>query len=182
MSFMMRILKGKKVWLRPPRNKDFEEFVSLNKSSQKFHRGLANPPLNRKSFDAFLLRNESETNECFIICRIEDDAITGSINLSQIFRGNFNNAYLGYYLGEKFAGQSLMSEAIKLILRFAFKELKLHRIEANVQPQNAASIAVLQKNGFVKEGFSQKYLKVGGRWCDHERWAIIKEDWNKNSK
>ena len=176
---MTRILKGKKVWLRPPKNEDFEEFVALNKASRNFHRGLANPPLDEEGFAAFLWRNEQKTDACFIICRRDDGVIAGAINLSQIFRSGFQNAYLGYYLGEKFAGQGLMTEAIKLILRFSFKELKLHRIEANVQPHNAASLAILRKNGFIKEGFSRKYLKVGGRWRDHERWAIIVENWNK---
>ena len=101
------------------------------------------------------------------------------ISLSQIFRGIFQNAYLGYALGEKFTKQGLMTEAIKLILRFAFKNLKLHRIEANVQPTNTPSIAVLRRNGFVKEGFSRRYLKIDNKWRDHERWAIIAEDWRK---
>jgi ribosomal-protein-alanine N-acetyltransferase len=69
-----------------------------------------------------------------------------------------------------------------LILRFAFKNLKLHRIEANVQPENLASIAVLRKNGFTKEGFSRRYLKIDNKWRDHERWAIIAEDWKQKNK
>ena len=73
-----------------------------------------------------------------------------------------------------------MTEAVELILGYAFKTLKLHRVEANVQPRNTASIKVLQKTNFTKEGFSTKYLKIGGRWRDHERWAIIVEDWRKN--
>ncbi len=117
-----------------------------------------------------------------MICRNTDGAIVGVINLSQIFRGVFQNAYLGYYLGGKFTGFGFMSEAVELILRLAFKELKLHRIEANVQPHNLASIAVLQRTGFTKEGFSRKYLKIGGRWRDHERWVIIAEDWKLNIK
>ena len=75
-----------------------------------------------------------------------------------------------------------MSEAIDLMLRFAFKNLKLHRVEANVQPHNLASIAVLRKNNFTKEGFSRKYLKIGGRWRDHERWAIIFECFESKPK
>ncbi len=133
----------------------------------------------QKDFKAFLERSVKEENECFLICRAQDEAIVGMINLSQIFRGVFQNAYLGYGLGVKFTGQGLMTEAVELILRFAFKDLKLHRIEANVQPNNTSSIAVLRKTGFTKEGFSRKYLKVGGRWRDHERWAIIAEDWRK---
>ena len=70
-----------------------------------------------------------------------------------------------------------MSEGVRLVLRFAFLDLKLHRIEANVQPENEPSRAVLRRSGFTQEGFSRKYLKIGGRWRDHERWAILREDW-----
>jgi ribosomal-protein-alanine N-acetyltransferase len=176
---MTKILKGKKVCLRAPKAEDFEEFTRMNLASRKFHEGLANPPLDKKSFEGYLLRNEQETNECFLICRSEEMTIVGAINLSQIFRGNFQNAYLGYFLGAKFARKGYMTEAIELILRCAFKELKLHRIEANVQPHNASSIRVLQKNGFSKEGFSPRYLKISRRWRDHERFAIVHEDWKK---
>jgi ribosomal-protein-alanine N-acetyltransferase len=101
------------------------------------------------------------------------------INLSQIFYGPFCNAYLGYGLGVGFTGQGLMTKAVGLILKYAFVDLKLHRVEANVQPDNLASIAVLKRNGFRREGYSEKYLKIGGRWRDHERWAIIRENWNR---
>ena len=175
-------MKGKKVFLRPPKAEDFDEYTKLARQSEKFHRGLMKMAKTRKDFDAFLLRNEQETNECFLICCQENKAIAGMINLSQIFRGGFQNAYLGYGLGAKFTGKGLMTEAVELILRFAFKDLKLHRIEANVQPDNKASIAVLQRTGFTKEGFSRKYLKIGGLWRDHERWAIIAEDYKLNNK
>src|SRR5262249_23165406 len=87
------------------------------------------------------------------------------------------SAYLGYYIGQRFAGRKYMSEAIELVLQVAFKKLKLHRLEANIQPGNTASIAVVRRAGFVQEGFSRRYLKIGGRWRDHERWAILVEDW-----
>ncbi len=177
-------LKSEKVFLRQPKAEDFEELTRLYKSSRKFHRGLVQTPINEKAFEKYLAHSQLEVNEFFLICKNNDGAIVGSINLSQIFRGNFKNAYLGYYLGEKFTRQGFMTEAVKILLQFAFRELMLHRIEANVQPQNAASIAVLQRMSFTKEGFSPKYLKVGGRWRDHERWAIIVEDWKriKNGK
>jgi len=170
-------LRGTKLYLRYPTIKDCAEFVELAVESEKFHRGLIKMAKTREDFETFLERNEKEENECFLICRKEDKAIAGMINLSQIFRGIFQNAYLGYALGEKFTKQGLMTEAIELILRFAFKNLRLHRVEANVQPTNLASIAVLRKNGFTKEGFSRRYLKIDNKWRDHERWAIIAEDW-----
>jgi len=170
-------LQGTKLYLRYPKIEDSAEYIKLGNESERFHRGLIKMAKTREDFDAFLERNEKEENECFLICLKADWAIAGMINLSQIFRGVFQNAYLGYALGEKFTGQKLMTEAIELILRFAFKNLKLHRIEANVQPTNPASIAILHKNGFTKEGFSRRYLKIDNKWRDHERWAIIAEDW-----
>ena len=70
-----------------------------------------------------------------------------------------------------------MREAIELVLREAFLNLRLHRIEANIQPGNHASIALARGAGFSREGFSPRYLKIGGRWRDHERWAILAEEW-----
>lgn len=172
-------LKGKKVFLRYPKAEDFAEFTKLAKTSERFHRNLMKMSKTREEFEGFLERSKKDENEIFLICRAEDGAISGMINLSQIFRGGFQNAYLGYGLGVKFTGHGLMTEAIALILRFAFKDLKLHRIEANVQPQNTPSIEVLKRNGFTKEGFSRRYLKIGGKWRDHERWAIIAEDWKR---
>ena len=177
-------LKSEKVFLRPPKSEDFKELVLLYKSSRKFHRGLVQAPITETAFEKYLAQSHLETNEYFLICRNDDGAIAGSINLSQIFRGNFKNAYLGYYLSEKFTRKGFMTEAVKILLHFAFRDLKLHRIEANVQPQNTASIAVLKRTNFRKEGFSPKYLKIDGRWRDHERWALIIEDWKriKNGK
>ncbi len=172
-------LRGTKLYLRYPNKKDLIELTSLNIASRKLHRGLVKPPTDEKGFAEYLKRNDSEENECLLICEINSGKIAGAVNLSQIFRGIFQNCYLGYYIGEPFSGQGLMSEAVSLTLKFAFRHLKLHRVEANVQPHNLASIAVLRKNNFTKEGFSRKYLKIGGRWRDHERWAIIAEDWRE---
>lgn len=172
-------IKGEKVLLRYVEFGDFEEMRILFRESRKFYKGLMDSPDTHEKFKAYVERNESETNECFVICRVENGKIVGTINLSQIFRKAFQNAYLGYALGVKYIGKGFMTEAVKLILHHAFNNLKLHRIEANVQPENLPSIAVLKRCGYTKEGFSRKYLKIGGKWRDHERWAIIKEDWGK---
>jgi len=115
-----------------------------------------------------------------LICLKNDDSIVGQITLSQIFRKQFQNAYLGYQLFSGFTGKGYMKDAVAKVLRYAFKEIQLHRVEANVQPGNIPSIAVLKRNGFTKEGYSRRYLKIGGKWRDHERWAIIREDWLAN--
>jgi ribosomal-protein-alanine N-acetyltransferase len=112
-----------------------------------------------------------------LICRTGDLRIIGVCNLSQIFLGNLKSAFLGYWIGAKFAGQGYMTEALGLVLSYAFEDLRLHRIEANVQPDNLNSKALVARLGFRLEGFSPRYLKVAGRWKDHERWAICCEEW-----
>jgi len=171
--------KGKKVYLREPTAEDFDELDALYKSSRRLHRGLVSPNFSRDDFYNLLIRNKGEDYESLLICVRETGTIAGTITLSQIFRKAFCNAYLGYLLGEKFTGEGYMTEAVELILKQAFLNLKLHRVEANVQPHNASSIKVLKRCGFTKEGFSRNYLKISGKWRDHERWAIIKEDWKK---
>jgi RimJ/RimL family protein N-acetyltransferase len=104
-------------------------------------------------------------------------SIAGVFNLSEIVRGCFQNAYLGFYAVEGFDGQGYMSAGLKLILAEAFNTIKLHRIEANVQPDNTKSLNLIGANGFKKEGFSPRYLKINDEWRDHERWAITFEDW-----
>lgn len=163
--------------MRHPAEADFEELHTGFRSSRKHLAGLASSRLDREKFDGYLKNSNTAINQSFIICRKADDAIVGTIGLSQIFRGGFQNAYLGYLLFAGFTGKGYMTAAVAEILRIAFTELKLHRVEANVQPENKPSINVLKRNGFSKEGFSKRYLKIGGRWRDHERWAIIREDW-----
>jgi [ribosomal protein S5]-alanine N-acetyltransferase len=168
---------GKRVFLRPPAANDLEEFIALSRASARLHRGLASPPRRPEQFHALLGKCRREDSACFLICRVEDGAIVGSISLSQIFRGGFRSAYLGYYVWRRYAGQGYMTEALRLMLRYAFSHLKLHRLEANIQPGNVASIALVRRAGFVREGYSRRYLKVGGRWRDHERWALTAEEW-----
>jgi [ribosomal protein S5]-alanine N-acetyltransferase len=166
---------GKRVVLRPPTLRDLEELTTLNRASSHLHRGLAAPPTKPEQFHAFLKRCRRADCASFLICRVGDGAIAGSIGLSQIVRGNFQSAYLGYYIGEPYAGRGYMTEALGLMLRYAFLRLKLHRLEANIQPGNVASIALVRRAGFVREGYSRRYLKICGRWRDHERWALVAE-------
>ena len=170
-------LSSKRVYLRAPEVEDCDALISLYRSSREHFRGYARSTLTREQFDLMLMDSAKDSNEYFLICRIDDQAIIGTINLSQIFRKSFQNAYLGYQLFAGFTGKGYMTEAVALSLKFAFDVLQLHRVEANVQPVNKPSIGVLLRNGFVKEGFSRRYLKINGRWRDHERWAILKEDW-----
>ena len=173
---------GDEVLLRAPTSKDCAEFIALNRASKRFHRSLVSPPITVEQFAVFLNRSNQETSICAFICLVTDSSIIGAISLSQIFRAGFQSAYLGYYVGAQYAGQGHMTEALQLLLRYAFKDLKLHRLEANIQPGNIASIALVKRAGFTLEGYSPRYLKICGRWRDHERWAILADDWkNLNS-
>lgn len=167
----------KRVFLRAPEADDCDALIELYRSSRRHFAGYARSEFSRELFEVMLLDAAKDTNEYFLVCRIEDGAIVGTLNFGQIFRKAFQNAYLGYQLFAGYTGKGYMTEAVDLGLRFAFLDLELHRVEANVQPVNKPSIGVLKRNGFVKEGFSRRYLKIGGRWRDHERWAILKEDW-----
>ncbi|MFL6067148.1 MAG: GNAT family N-acetyltransferase [Gaiellaceae bacterium] len=171
------IEQGRRAYLRAPRPSDRDTFLRLVRASRELHRPWVYAPETPREFAAFLARASDATGRCFLVCRQEDDALAGVYNLSQIARGFFQSAYLGYYAFEPHAGQGLMSEGLDLVLRHSFRGLKLHRLEANIQPDNDASRRLVERAGFGYEGYSPRYLKIGGRWRDHERWAITREDW-----
>jgi ribosomal-protein-alanine N-acetyltransferase len=127
-------------------------------------------------FKNYLKRSARGLNYGFLVIHRETGDIVGVINLNNVVRGWFQSAALGYYAFEPHAGKGLMREGLMLVLKEAFLKLKLHRVEANIQPENKASIALVKRCGFVKEGFSRRFLKVCGRWKDHERWAMLVED------
>jgi ribosomal-protein-alanine N-acetyltransferase len=172
----------RRVFIRAPVLGDCEEFLALVGASTRLHRGWASPPNRPEAFSEYVRRCQERDFEGFLVCRAEDERIVGSFNLSQIFYGNFQSAYMGYFVGEPFARRGYMTEAMRLVLREAFGRLRLHRVEANIQPANVASIALVERAGFVREGFSRRYLKIAGRWRDHERWAILAEDWRARVK
>ena len=168
-----------RVYLRAPARSDEAEFLMLMRASRSFHRPWASAPTDEERWGAYLADAQRADFEAMLLCRREDRAILGFFNLSQIARGSLQSAYLGYAIGKPHARRGYMREGIELVLRRAFVNLRLHRIEANIQPGNRASIALAVGAGFRREGFSPRYLKIGGRWRDHERWAILAEDWRQ---
>ena len=166
-----------RVFLRPPAASDRREFVGLMRASRSFHKPWASAPTDDDRFSAYLADAARPDFDAMLLCRTEDLAILGFFNLSQIVRRSLQSAYLGYAVGKPFAGHGYMREGIQLLLERAFTEMRLHRIEANIQPGNHASIALARGAGFRREGFSPRYLKIAGRWRDHERWAILADDW-----
>jgi ribosomal-protein-alanine N-acetyltransferase len=167
---------GERTLVRRARSNDAEEFTELMRASRALHQPWSFPPVRIEEFTALVERARADDFELLLLCRREDARILGFFNLSQIFRGPFLNAYLGYAIGEPHAGIGYMTEGIELVLRHAFGALGLHRIEANIQPGNERSIALAKRAGFRLEGFSPRYLKIDGQWRDHERWAILAEE------
>ncbi len=165
------------IFLREPQQSDRDEFVSLMRASHSFHRPWATAPVDDERFLAYLVDAQRPDFDALLVCRHEDRAIIGFFNLSQITRGRLQSAYLGYAAGMPHAGRGYMRAGLELVLRHAFVGLRLHRVEANIQPGNNASLALARGAGFHREGFSPRYLKIGGRWRDHERWALLSEQW-----
>jgi [ribosomal protein S5]-alanine N-acetyltransferase len=168
-----------RVVVRTPTLADEEEFIAQMRASRSLHRPWIYMPETRENYAAYVARAEDPRFEPFIACRLEDGAIVGFLNISEIVRGGFKSAFLGYGGVVGFAGHGYMTEALQLVLREAFTRIGLHRLEANIQPGNTPSIALAKRCGFELEGFSPRYLKVGGRWRDHERWAIRAETWRE---
>lgn len=107
----------------------------------------------------------------------QSQALIGRINISQVVRGAFLNCFLGYWLDQEHNGQGIMSEAVRTICPFVFEQLGLHRIEATTLLHNHGSQRVLAQAGFRDEGTALNYLQIDGRWQDHKRFALTREDW-----
>jgi [ribosomal protein S5]-alanine N-acetyltransferase len=164
---------GPNVFLRAPDPRDASMLAALARVSRPLHRPWVYPPSTAPAV-ARWIGGAGPTLHRLLVCRRADAAIVGVINLNEIVRAAFQSAYLGYYAFRPHAGQGYMTEGLGLVLRHAFRRLGLHRLEANVQPGNLSSRSLVRRLGFRKEGFSPRYLKVGGRWRDHERWAIVR--------
>ncbi len=171
-----------RVELRSPTPADRDEFLGAMRASRKLHRPWLQSPITREAYDRLLVRVQDERYDPLLVCLRAGGAIIGYINVSEIVRGNFQSAYLGYGAVAAYAGHGYMSEGLELVLDRAFTDLRLHRLEANIQPGNAASIALVERAGFVREGFAERYLKIGGRWRDHEHWAIRAEQWRGRNR
>lgn len=164
--------RGEHVHVRRPSLRDAGEFAERVRASRDLHARWVSPPASREDFAAYVKRARGEELEALFVCRNEDRAIVGVFNLSQIVRGHLRSAYLGYYGFEPFAGRGYMKEGLGLVVRHAFGELHLHRLESNIQPENVRSTQLVRAYGFRLEGHSPRYLKLSGRWRDHQRWAI----------
>jgi len=167
---------GPRVALRLLSRSDEAEFIALTKASAGLHHPWMSLPGTPEEFGEFMARFDRPAgNVGLVICDRADDAIVGGININNIVYGRFQSAALGYWVSASVAGRGYMSEAIKLVVGYAFGPLGLHRLEANIQPGNHASIRLVKRSGFRYEGYSPDYLFIDGAWRGHERWAITRE-------
>ena len=162
--------------LEKPSSDRREEFLAAVRRSRTLHKPWVSAPDTRVLFDAYLERLGNATHLSYWVITA-DGQLAGVVNVSEIVRGVFHSGYLGYYAFEPFNGQGYMTRGLAAVLRDTFRVQRLHRLEANIQPGNVDSKALVQRAGFRQEGFSPRYLKIAGRWRDHERWAILAEDW-----
>ena len=182
--------RGARVYICLPRRRDADAFLAAVHASKRLHGAWVRAPHAVAGFRDYVARFGlrarrdplTAKHAGVLVRRIDDDAIVGVFNFSEIVRGSFHSAYLGYYAFEPHAGNGHMAEGLALALKFAFRTLRLHRVEANVQPRNARSHALVLGAGFVREGFSRRYLRIAGRWRDHVRYAILAEDWRARRK
>ncbi len=173
------LLQGERITLRRPRPGDAATFGLLARRSASVYGEFAPPLKSKAQFDEYLQRCRREDFFGFLICRNEDGLILGNINLFHIILLRLRNACVGYFIGAPHNRQGYATEALRLMLRFAFRELNLHRVEASIQPRNTPSIPLVRRAGFGREGLSRRYLQIAGRWRDHERWALLAEEWRR---
>jgi ribosomal-protein-alanine N-acetyltransferase len=163
------------VRVRPLTADDRDAFIAAAKASTALHRPWTTPPMSDSAFDAYLARRTNQTASCLVV-ETEDGELAGIYNLSEIVRGMFQNAYLGYYAFVPHAGTGVMKAAMPHVFGHAFDELGLHRLQANVQPDNERSRRLLEGTGWREEGFALRYLSIGGSWRDHVMYAITAEE------
>ncbi|MGB9148797.1 MAG: GNAT family protein [Burkholderiales bacterium] len=168
--------RGIRTHIRPLAARDETEWTRLNRASLDLHRRWFAPPTTPAQFRKYFLGEKTGNKLTLLVCLKSNGAIIGTISLSQIFYGAFCSCYMGYAVGAPYSKHGYMTEGMRLSLKHAFGTLKLHRVEANIQPGNSASLALVRRVGFQREGYSPRYLKIAGRWRDHERWAMLKEN------
>jgi ribosomal-protein-alanine N-acetyltransferase len=168
-------VEGRRVTLRPVAAADQDEFLAQARASAGLHHPWYSMPTTPEEFRTYLTRYAQPATEGFLVCVLDSGAMAGMITIDSIVRGRFQSASVSYAAFAPAAGKGYMSEGLALALEYAFTELRLHRLEANIQPGNQPSLRLVQRLGFRKEGYAPAMLFIDGAWRDHERWAITLE-------
>lgn len=175
LSMPRPLASGSHVRLHTPSEGDESEYLNAVAASSELHEPWVSPPASHAAFAAYLDRLREPTHTGYFLRA--DGRLVGVVNINNIVMGAFRSGHLGYYAFIGGEGRGYMAEGLRLVIDRAFGDLGLHRAEANIQPGNVRSIALVRRLGFTNEGFSRRYLLVAGEWRDHERWAITVEDW-----
>lgn len=178
------VISTETVILRSPTMADYPAWSDLRQQSRAFLTPWEPlwpaDDLSRPAYRRRLRRYQRELQDAtgypFFVFRTQDLALVGGLTLSHVVRGVTQSCSLGYWMGEAYAGQGLMTAAVKAIIPFVFDTLRLHRLEAACLPHNAASIRLLEKAGFTREGYARRYLCIDGQWQDHILHAIVSDD------
>jgi ribosomal-protein-alanine N-acetyltransferase len=176
-------IEGDGLLLRTPQMTDYEEWSALREASRDFlvpwEPTWPDDDLTRGAFRRRIRRYSedlrSDQGYAFLIIRYSDGALVGGLTLANIRRGVAQACSLGYWMGLPFVRHGYMTAAVRAVVPFAFATLRLHRIEAACIPTNAGSIRLLEKNGFVREGYAREYLCINGIWQDHLLFARLKD-------
>jgi len=148
----------------------------FRKWSPKYEEGYFDKGYHKKNLEKI----ENETGEgrmvkFGVLLKQNNSKIIGIVEFSNIIKGPFQSCFLGYMMDEKENGKGYTTEAIRKTIDYGFKEINLHRIEANIIPHNTASIRVVEKLGFQLEGYSRNYLQINGKWEDHLHYVLLND-------
>lgn len=174
---MLPRARSTRLIVETPRGPDAAELASLARESRALHRPWVYLPQSASGWRPYLDRCRQGRIIGHLLRRTDTREMVGVVDISEIVRGPFKSAYLAFYGHADHAGQGFMTEGLAEVITRAFREHRLHRLEANIQPGNESSRRLVERLGFSREGFSPRYLKIGGKWRDHERWAITREVW-----
>lgn len=176
-----RRVDGEGVYLRAPEARDYQDWAELREASRAFltpwEPTWSNDELSRGAYKYRLRRYAEDVRDdrayALFVFRETDDVLLGGLTLSNVRRGVAQTASLGYWAGQRHAGQGYITAAVCAVLRYGWDDLDLHRVEAACQPDNVASRRVLQKAGFTQEGEAKAYLRINGAWRDHLLFGVI---------
>ncbi|TCL96479.1 [SSU ribosomal protein S5P]-alanine acetyltransferase [Rhizobium sp. PP-WC-2G-219] len=170
--------------LRLPRGSDYRQWFALRRESRPFlepwEPTWRAEEMTESAFRARAIRSEQEFHSgqaipLFVFAR-DTETLLGGLTIGYIRRGAAQCCMIGYWMGERFAGQGHMSAAVRLSIPYIFSTLQLHRIEAACIPENDRSIRLLEKVGFHREGYLREYLKINGQWRDHLIFSLLSRD------
>jgi [ribosomal protein S5]-alanine N-acetyltransferase len=170
-----QLRRGDLAHIRRPVPEDRAAFLRAVRRSRKLHRPWVTPPDTPEAFDAYVRRSRRPDHAGFLICRNDGGDLAGAANVSEIVRGPFQSAFLGYYAFTPHVRKGYLREGLALVVSYAFDELGLHRIQANVRPENVASSQLLRSLGFRLESHSPRYLFLDGDWRDHLGFVRLNE-------